>query len=115
MIKIVTHVLYIFRRDELFLIISMFSSLLRNKVNQIMCCIAWRPDWADDVIRIAQERRNDAPCAIVGVDIAAGEEHFDKVQSGKATQHHCSLLLILSVYSYDFCFYVSLGKLSTFI
>eukprot|EP00550_Attheya_septentrionalis_P001311 CAMPEP_0198286772 /NCGR_PEP_ID=MMETSP1449-20131203/5754_1 /TAXON_ID=420275 /ORGANISM="Attheya septentrionalis, Strain CCMP2084" /LENGTH=467 /DNA_ID=CAMNT_0043984569 /DNA_START=166 /DNA_END=1569 /DNA_ORIENTATION=- len=48
------------------------------KVNQIMCCIAWRPDWADDVIRIAQERRNDAPCAIVGVDIAAGEEHFDK-------------------------------------
>ena len=54
--------------------------LLRNKVNQIMCCIAWRPDWADDVIRIAHDRRNDTPCAIVGVDIAAGEEHFDKVQ-----------------------------------
>lgn len=49
------------------------------KVNQILCCITWRPDWADDVVRLAQERRNDAPCAVVGVDIAAGEEHFDVV------------------------------------
>jgi len=48
------------------------------KVNQLLCCIAWRPDWADDVVRIAHERRNDVPCSIVGVDIAAGEEHFDK-------------------------------------
>ena len=48
------------------------------KVNQILCCITWRPDWADDVVRIANERRSDAPCAVVGVDIAAGEEHFDK-------------------------------------
>lgn len=47
------------------------------KVNQILCCITWRPDWADDVVRLADERRNDAPCAVVGVDIAAGEEHFD--------------------------------------
>mmetsp|Transcript_25113 Transcript_25113/g.37572 ORF Transcript_25113/g.37572 Transcript_25113/m.37572 type:complete len:309 (+) Transcript_25113:580-1506(+) len=49
------------------------------KVNQILCCIAWRPDWAEDVINLAHERRNNVPCAIVGVDIAAGEEHFDKV------------------------------------
>lgn len=47
-------------------------------INQILCCIAWRPDWADEVIQLAHDRRNDAPCAIVGVDIAAGEEHFDK-------------------------------------
>lgn len=47
-------------------------------VNQILCCIAWRPDWADDVVQLAHDRRNDSPCAIVGVDIAAGEEHFDK-------------------------------------
>ena len=46
------------------------------KVNQILCCIAWRPDWADDIIRIAYDRRS-GPCAVVGVDIAAGEEHFD--------------------------------------
>jgi len=48
------------------------------KVNQILCCITWRPDWADDVVRLAHERRNDMPCAVVGVDIAAGEDHFDK-------------------------------------
>lgn len=48
------------------------------KVNQILCCIAWRPDWAADVVKIAHERRDDFPCAVVGIDIAAGEEHFDK-------------------------------------
>lgn len=47
-------------------------------VNQILCCIAWRPDWADDVVQLAHDKRTDSPCAIVGVDIAAGEEHFDK-------------------------------------
>ena len=46
-------------------------------VNQILCCITWRPDWADEVVQIASVRRNDNPCAVVGVDIAAGEEHFD--------------------------------------
>lgn len=48
------------------------------KVNQILCCIAWRPDWAQEVVQIAHEKRDDVPCAIVGVDIAAGEEHFDR-------------------------------------
>ena len=46
-------------------------------VNQILCCITWRPDWADEVIEIASAFRDDYPCAVVGVDIAAGEEHFD--------------------------------------
>jgi len=49
------------------------------KVNQIFCCIAWRPDWAKEVIELAHDRREDSPCAVVGVDVAAGEEHFDKV------------------------------------
>ena len=49
------------------------------KVNQILCCIAWRPDWADDVIHLANMMKDDFPCAVVAVDIAAGEEHFDKV------------------------------------
>ncbi len=48
-------------------------------MNQILCCIAWRPDWADDVIDLANDMKNNFPCAVVGVDIAAGEEHFDKV------------------------------------
>jgi adenosine deaminase len=54
-------------------------------VNQILCCICWRPDWADSVVELAFERKNKGPCAIVGVDIAAGEEHFD---SEKFPQFH---------------------------
>jgi adenosine deaminase len=46
-------------------------------VNQILCCITWRPDWADDVVHLASERKEDYPCGVVAVDIAAGEEHFD--------------------------------------
>lgn len=49
----------------------------RVRVNQILCCITWRPDFAEDVVDICIERRNDAPCGIVGIDIAAGEEHFE--------------------------------------
>ncbi len=48
-------------------------------MNQILCCIAWRPEWAKEVIDLAHDRRNDFPCAIVGVDIAAGEDHFNEV------------------------------------
>jgi adenosine deaminase len=47
-------------------------------VNQILCCITWRPDWAESTILLASSRKNDYPCAVVGVDIAAGEEHFNK-------------------------------------
>lgn len=46
-------------------------------VNQILCCITWRPDWAKDVVDLAHKHRSDYPCAVVGVDIAAGEDHFD--------------------------------------
>ncbi len=48
------------------------------QVNQILCCIQWRPDWAMDVVQIARDRKDQFPCAVVGVDIAAGEEHFDE-------------------------------------
>ncbi len=50
-------------------------------MNQILCCIAWRPEWAKEVIELAHDRRNDFPCAIVGVDIAAGEDHFNEVSA----------------------------------
>jgi adenosine deaminase len=46
-------------------------------VNQILCAISWRPDWAASVVEMAELFRDDYPCAVVGVDIAAGEEHFD--------------------------------------
>ena len=29
------------------------------------------------MVRLCRERRNDTPCAVVGIDIAAGEDHFD--------------------------------------
>jgi len=47
-------------------------------INQILCCICWRPDWAMDVVSLCQEKKLDYPCAVVGIDIAAGEEHFDQ-------------------------------------
>jgi adenosine deaminase len=46
-------------------------------VNQILCAISWRPDWAASVVALADTFRHDYPCAVVGIDIAAGEEHFD--------------------------------------
>lgn len=51
------------------------------KVNQILCCIAWRPEWAKEVVDLAHDRKDDYPCAVVGVDIAAGEDHFDEEKS----------------------------------
>lgn len=30
-----------------------------------------------DVVRLCHDRQSDYPCAVVGIDIAAGEEHFD--------------------------------------
>lgn len=46
-------------------------------VNQILCAISWRPDWARSVVELADKFRDQLPCAVVGIDIAAGEEHFD--------------------------------------
>jgi len=48
-------------------------------VNQILCSIAWRPEWADQTVELAAARQADFPCAIVGFDVAAGEVHLDKV------------------------------------
>jgi len=47
-------------------------------VNQILCAICFFPDWASDVVNLAQEHRTDFPCAVVGIDIAAGEAHFER-------------------------------------
>jgi adenosine deaminase len=46
-------------------------------INQILCAITWQPDWADDVVNLALKFKDNFPCAVVGIDIAAGEEHFD--------------------------------------
>lgn len=46
-------------------------------VNQVLCAISWRPEWALRVVELA-EAFQKSPCSVVGVDIAAGEEHFDR-------------------------------------
>lgn len=54
-------------------------------VKQILCCICWRPDWAADVVRLAHKWRED----VVGIDIAAGEDHFDaEAHPDLYTPHH---------------------------
>ncbi len=45
-------------------------------VNQILCAICFFPDWSNDVVDLADQHRSDFPCAVVGIDIAAGETHF---------------------------------------
>ena len=47
-------------------------------INQILCCITWRPDWAASTLELATIHQSSFPCAVVGVDIAAGEEHFNQ-------------------------------------
>ncbi|GMH81656.1 hypothetical protein TrVE_jg3076 [Triparma verrucosa] len=49
-------------------------------INQILCCINWRPEWADETVDLAYEfSQGGGKCCVVGVDVAAGEEHFDEV------------------------------------
>lgn len=47
-------------------------------VNQILCAINFCPDWSDQVVEMANAHRSDYPCAVVGVDVAAGEDHFSR-------------------------------------
>mmetsp|Transcript_42201 Transcript_42201/g.78496 ORF Transcript_42201/g.78496 Transcript_42201/m.78496 type:complete len:410 (-) Transcript_42201:230-1459(-) len=44
------------------------------QVRQILCCIAAQPAWSKDTIALAEEFRSQG---VVGVDIAAGEMHFE--------------------------------------
>jgi adenosine deaminase len=59
-------------------------------VNIILCCICWRPEWADNTVDLAvhyKKLQEQCPTStdptsdyfygnVVGVDVAAGEEHF---------------------------------------
>jgi adenosine deaminase len=71
-------------------------------VNQLLCGINFYPDWASDVVDMAVEFRNDFPCAVVGIDIAAGEDHFSsdspfhgahKTMCQRAVQHGIPITL----------------------
>ena len=54
---------------------------VRMRVRTILCCIASRPDWSDDVVALAASARGRA-AGVVGVDIAAGEHHFPPAPRG---------------------------------
>jgi adenosine deaminase len=64
-------------------------------VNQILCAINWRPEWAGDILALACEFRNNEqqqPCGVVGIDIAAGEEHFDRHKFPHLYQQHFDMM-----------------------
>jgi adenosine deaminase len=57
-------------------------------INQILCAITWRPDWAQPTLDLVLQHWHDYPCATVGIDIAAGEEHFDEKNFTHLHQGH---------------------------
>mmetsp|Transcript_31722 Transcript_31722/g.79223 ORF Transcript_31722/g.79223 Transcript_31722/m.79223 type:complete len:322 (+) Transcript_31722:137-1102(+) len=57
-------------------------------VNQILCCISFRPEWAESTVEHAHRRRVDVPCAVVGVDIAAGEDALDPATNPESFRLH---------------------------
>lgn len=61
-------------------------------VNQIISAITWRPDWAMPSLELAQKHREDYPCATLGIDIAAGEEHFDRDQHSALYEPHFAMI-----------------------
>ena len=66
-------------------------------VNQILCCINWRPEWADETVELAHEfsmeNTHNGACRVVGVDIAAGEEHFDSVAFPALHEPHLKAMI----------------------
>eukprot|EP00434_Breviolum_minutum_P030741 symbB.v1.2.027188.t1/scaffold2768.1/size73204/4 len=58
-------------------------------VNQILCCISFQASWSMPIIQLAEKYRSAYPCAVVGVDVAAGEvgddptEHADAFEKAK--------------------------------
>ena len=62
------------------------------KVTQILCALTWRPDWAMPTLELALKHRNDALCPVVGIDIAAGEDHFDHQGSPHLHKPHYDMI-----------------------
>ncbi|KAG8462144.1 hypothetical protein KFE25_011594 [Diacronema lutheri] len=59
-------------------------------VNQILCAISFQPGWADSVVDLAHARRDDRPCAVVGIDIAAGEDALDAAVDARSHAAHAA-------------------------
>lgn len=61
-------------------------------VNQIICAVSWRPDWALESLELVRKYKDAFPCAAVGIDIAAGEEHFDRELHPQLHGPHFSMI-----------------------
>jgi len=61
-------------------------------VNQILCAINWRPDWAEDILELTAEFQKEFPCGVVGIDVAAGEEHFDQLRFPHLYEAHYDMM-----------------------
>jgi len=46
-------------------------------IKQILCCLCFNPEWSDDVVTLCEQYKSSGPCNVVGIDVAAGEQHFD--------------------------------------
>jgi len=61
-------------------------------VNQILCAMSLFPQWSGEVVKLAEKHRNDYPCAVVGIDIAAGEQHFEIEESPEFFKPHIEMV-----------------------
>jgi len=61
-------------------------------INQILSAITWRPDFAQPTLDLVCRYQNDYPCATVGIDIAAGEEHFNAQEFPALYQPHYEMI-----------------------
>lgn len=57
-------------------------------VNQLLCALTYKPEWSDELVALAHELREAYPCAVVGVDIAAGEDHLDPLNHRELFEAH---------------------------
>lgn len=55
-------------------------------VNQIICCISFQASWSMSIMQLAEKYRSAYPCAVVGVDVAAGEVGDDPAGHVEAFQ-----------------------------
>ena len=53
---------------------------------RILCCISFQPSWSTAIVDLALKHRAAFPCAVVGIDVAAGEVGDDPAQHAPAFQ-----------------------------
>lgn len=68
-------------------------------VNQIICCITFQPSWSMSIMQLAEKYRSAYPCAVVGVDSAAGEVGDDPAGHAEAFQKAKDLGLKVTVHA----------------